>query len=212
MFPATISQHSGRVPPHNGAVGGQPMGSVSPGPPRWHVGEAFANAVLQPMGISWRRQMGMGWIGMVWAKGFFNHVFLSEDGWRNSWPWGWYGPKLALFFKTQNQQVLATPTFSTGYSCFSCNARRKKNRTFPQKRPQFFLMNPRSLGLKPRGKTSHHCGHQPGTSVISVSQDHYILGKSVGTGAFCTVYLASCKKTQNPTAAPRAADRDWTHR
>mmetsp|Transcript_74817 Transcript_74817/g.165214 ORF Transcript_74817/g.165214 Transcript_74817/m.165214 type:complete len:322 (+) Transcript_74817:74-1039(+) len=31
-------------------------------------------------------------------------------------------------------------------------------------------------------------------------EDHYVLGKSVGTGAFCTVYLASCKKTQNPTA------------
>ncbi|CAJ1342835.1 unnamed protein product [Effrenium voratum] len=33
-----------------------------------------------------------------------------------------------------------------------------------------------------------------------LGDDHYVLGKALGTGAFCTVYLAECKKTGNPTA------------
>ena len=121
------------------------------------------------------------------------------------------GQNLLFFLRLKISKFWPPPLFQQGTAGSAVMQGGRRIALFRRNGLSFFLMNPRSLGLKPRGKTGHHCGHQPRTSVISVSQDHYILGKSVGTGAFCTVYLASCKKTQNPTAAPRAADRDWTH-
>ena len=77
-------------------------------PPRWHVGEAFANAVLQAMGISWRCRS--------WGAPSSN-FFQTQNS------------------KNRQVLVLAIPTFLKGYSC---KARRKKNGTFPHEASSFF--------------------------------------------------------------------------